>query len=67
MCLAIPGKIKKVSGEEAIIDYNGLEKKANISLVDVKINDYVIVHAGFAIEKLTKKDAHKTLNYFYNE
>jgi hydrogenase expression/formation protein HypC len=66
MCLAIPGKIKKILGQKAIIDYNGLKKEANISLVDVKVNDYVIVHAGFAIEKLTKKEAKETLTYFKN-
>jgi hydrogenase expression/formation protein HypC len=64
MCLAIPGKIKKINGQNAVIDYEGLEKNANISLVDVQVNDYVIVHAGFAIEKLTKDDAQETLSYF---
>jgi len=67
MCLAIPGKIKKIDGQQAIIDYDGLEKEANISLVDVQENDYVIVHAGFAIEKLSVQEAQETLKYFTNE
>ncbi len=66
MCLAIPGKIKSISGHKAIIDYDGLEKEANVSLIDGQVDDYVIVHAGFAIEKLSKKDAAKTLKYFNN-
>ena len=66
MCLAIPGKIIKINGDKAVINYNGLEKSANISLVDVQINDYVIVHAGFAIEKLPKEEAKETLKYFQN-
>lgn len=67
MCLAIPGKIIKINGQKALIDYDGLNKEANISLVDVQINDYVIVHAGFAIEKLSAKEAQATLKYFKND
>ena len=53
MCLAFPGKIKKITGQNAIVDFDGIEKKINISLVgDVKIGEFVIVHAGFAIEKV---------------
>ena len=61
MCLAIPGKVIKIEGEHAIIDYGGNRRKANISLVDVKVGDYVIVHAGFAIQKLNEKEAVETL------
>ena len=61
MCLAIPGKIIKVEGEHAIIDYGGVSREANISLVDVNVGDYVIVHAGFAIQKLNEKEARETL------
>jgi len=59
MCLAIPGKIKSVDKKNniALVDFDGIEREVNVSLVDVKKNDYVIVHAGFAIEKLTSKDA----------
>jgi hydrogenase expression/formation protein HypC len=51
MCLAIPGKIVKIKGQMAEADFQGVRKDINISLVDVKIGDWVIVHAGFAIEK----------------
>ena len=67
MCLAIPGKIIEIDKkrEKAKIDYgDGTKRKANISLVDVKIGDYVLVHAGFAIEKLDEKEAQDTLNLF---
>lgn len=50
MCLAIPGKIISISGEKAIADFSGIEKEINIVYVAPKIGDYVIVHAGFAIE-----------------
>lgn len=50
MCLAIPGKIieiiKNKDGDVAVVDYGGLKKEANISLVDVKEGDYVLVHVG---------------------
>ena len=53
MCLAFPGKIKKITGQNAIVDFDGIEKEINISLVgDVKFGEFVIVHAGFAIEKV---------------
>ena len=59
MCLAIPGRIKAVDKKTnvVLVDFNGIEREVNISLVDVKKGDYVIVHAGFAIEKLTSRDA----------
>lgn len=52
MCLAIPGKILKIKDQLATVDFQGVQKEINISLVDVKIGDYVMVHAGFAIEKI---------------
>ena len=67
MCLAIPGKIIKIDEkrEHAIVDYgDGTKRKANITLVNVKIGDYVLVHAGFAIEVLSEKEAMETLDLF---
>lgn len=67
MCLAIPGKIIDIdkNKEHALVDYgDGTKRKANITLVDVKLGDYVIVHAGFAIEILNEKEAQETLNLF---
>ncbi len=52
MCLAIPGKIIEIQGEKAIADFQGIKKEINISLVPAKIGDWVMVHAGFAIEKV---------------
>lgn len=67
MCLAIPGKIVEINKdqEHAIIDYgDGTKRKANVTLVNVKIGDYVLVHAGFAIEVLNEKEAKETLDLF---
>jgi hydrogenase expression/formation protein HypC len=67
VCLAIPGKIVEFdeNKEHATVDYgDGTKRKANVTLVDVKIGDYVLVHAGFAIEVLNEKEAQETLNLF---
>ena len=67
MCLAIPGKIIEIDSKKnhALVDYgDGTKRKANISLVDVKKGDYVLVHAGFAIEVLDEEEAKKTLDLF---
>ena len=53
MCLAIPGKIIEIDGQLATVDFSGMQKEINISLLnDVKKVEFVIVHAGFAIEKV---------------
>ena len=67
MCLAIPGKIIKINQKDDLshIDYgDGTKRTINISLVDVKNGDYVLVHAGFAIEKIDEAEARKTLDIF---
>lgn len=65
MCLAYPMKIKKIKGKIALCISEGIEKEVNIELLKkVKLGDYVMVHAGFAIEKVEKKEAKKTLKIF---
>lgn len=67
MCLAIPGKIIEIDSEKnhALVDYgDGTKRKANISLVDARKGDYILVHAGFAIEVLDEEEAKKTLDLF---
>ena len=67
MCLAIPGKIIEIdkNKEHATVDYgDGTKRKANITLVKVKIGEYILVHAGFAIEVLNEKEDLETLDLF---
>lgn len=67
MCLAIPGKIIRIKkDQQATADFNGVEKDINISLIKAKVGDYVIVHAGFAIEKMGKEEATDVLKIFKN-
>jgi len=64
MCLAIPGRVENVKDSKAIVDYGGIKREVDISLVDVKEGDYVIVHAGFAIQVLDEREAEETLKIF---
>jgi len=62
MCLAIPAKVLEVHGNKARVDFGeGVVREINVSLVDVKEGDYVLVHAGFAIHVLDKEEAEQTL------
>ena len=69
MCLAIPGKITKISGEGPLdrlgkIDFGGILKEANLAYVpDAQVGDYVIVHVGFAISKVDEAEALKVFEY----
>jgi len=67
MCLAVPAKVTKILDEKgyALVDYGGgVTRKVNISLVSVREGDYVMIHAGFAIEKLDEERARETINMF---
>ncbi|MFB0560450.1 MAG: HypC/HybG/HupF family hydrogenase formation chaperone [Candidatus Lokiarchaeia archaeon] len=65
MCLAIPAKVLEVQGEKAVVDFGGVKREAWITLVDnVKVGDYLIIHTGYAIQRLDKKDAEETLKLF---
>jgi hydrogenase expression/formation protein HypC len=60
-------KIIKVEGDKATVEAGGLKKKIGLHLVkDVKRGDYVVVHAGFAIEKVDEKYAKETLDILKN-
>ena len=62
MCLGIPSKIISVIGDKAIVSVGGTEYEASIQLLDdVKPGDYVLVHTGFALEKISEEEAIETL------
>lgn len=57
MCLAVPAKIVEISGENAVIETDGVRRACNLSFVrEPRVGDYVLLHAGFAIQKWTEKD-----------
>jgi hydrogenase expression/formation protein HypC len=58
-------KVLEVSGSRAVVNLEGVQRSVSLDLLeDVKAGDYVIVHAGFAIEKLKPDEAQKTLDLF---
>ena len=62
MCLAVPMKIIEVKGDEGFVESSGLKRKADFSLIKAaRIGEYVLLHAGFAIERVKEKEAQKTL------
>ena len=65
MCLAVPMKVLEVSGARAVVDLGGVRRTVSLDLMeDVRVGDYVIVHAGFAIEKLDEQEANARLELF---
>jgi hydrogenase expression/formation protein HypC len=55
-------KIVKIDGDTAFVETGGLKRKANISLLkSPQVGDYILMHAGFAIEKLKENEAKKTI------
>ncbi len=62
MCLGIPVKVMEVDGQTAVVDVGGARRDISLLLLeDVKPGDWVILHAGFAIEKMDEAEAEKTL------
>ncbi len=70
MCLAVPGKIIKIFENDPLsrmgqIDFSGISKEISLAyLPEAKLDDYVIVHAGFAISLIDEEDAKESLNAF---
>ena len=69
MCLAVPGKIVSIEGEEAIlrsgrVDFSGIIKQINLAYVpEAKVGDYVLVHVGFAINIIDEAEANQVFEY----
>jgi hydrogenase expression/formation protein HypC len=69
MCLAVPGKIVSVSGEDPLervgrIDFGGILKEASLAYVpECNVGDYVIVHVGFALSRVDEDEANKVFEY----
>jgi hydrogenase expression/formation protein HypC len=67
MCLAIPAKVVSVKEDKAKVDFGeGVLREVNVTLVNAKVGNYVLVHAGYAIQVLDEKEALETLE-LWNE
>lgn len=56
MCVALPGKVIEIKDRDAVVDFNGNQVTARAGLVEVKVGDYVLVHAGCVIQKVTQQE-----------
>lgn len=64
MCLAIPGKIKKIKGNKAYFDYESREYRSDISLAPkVEVGDWILMHDGRALSKISEKEAKENLEF----
>ena len=64
MCLAIPSRITRIENNMATIDVDGVQREVSLLLLeDAKVGEYVIVHAGFAIQKIDEFAAQETLKF----
>ena len=63
MCLAIPARVVNIRNDKAEVDLGeGVLREVNVTLVKVRVGDYVLVHAGYAIQVLDEKEAQETLD-----
>ena len=69
MCLAIPGKVTSISGEDPLlrsgkVDFGGVLKEVSLAYVpEVNVGDYVIVHVGFALSRVDEAEANQVFEY----
>lgn len=64
MCLALPMKVIKIKDKEGTVELGGVKRLVNLQLLaEVNIGDYLLIHAGFAIQKLDEEEAEKTLSF----
>jgi len=62
MCLAIPARVKEKRGDRAWVELGGVVREASLMLVpQAEVGDYILLHAGFAIQKLDREEAEETL------
>jgi hydrogenase expression/formation protein HypC len=67
MCLAIPARVERVNGDRAQVNFGeGVLREVNVTLVEAKVGDYVLVHAGYAIQTVDEKEALETIS-LWNE
>ena len=65
MCLAVPGKIISIENKNAQADFGGVTRKVSVAMLPgAKPGDYILVHAGYAIQFLSEQEAEETLSHF---
>ena len=63
MCLAVPMQVKSIREDLAVCEIDGVQREASLMMIDgVQVGDYVLIHAGFAIERIDEAEARQTLD-----
>ena len=63
MCLSVPARIESIDGDMAVVSAGGALFKAGLHMIeDPAVGDYILLHAGFAIQKISEKEALETLS-----
>ncbi|WOX55705.1 MULTISPECIES: HypC/HybG/HupF family hydrogenase formation chaperone [unclassified Methanoculleus] len=65
MCIAMPGEVLEIKeGNIGVVDFGDLQQEVRLDLVDVKVGEFVLVHVGFAIQRLSREDGLETREVF---
>ena len=65
MCVAVPAKVIEIYEYESLVDFGKIKKKVNTFFIeDIQIGDYVLIHAGCAVEKISEEEAIETIKLF---
>ena len=65
MCLGVPGKVVSIEEEMAMVDFGGVRREVSLLLCpEAQVGDYVLVHVGFAIQRLEEEEALETMRLF---
>jgi len=65
MCVAVPAEVLEIKeGNIGLVDYGELKQEVRLDLVDVKVGEFVLVHVGFAIQRLSREEGLETLEVF---
>jgi hydrogenase expression/formation protein HypC len=65
MCIAVPAEVVEIkTGNIGVVDYGDLRQEVRLDLVDVQVGDFVLIHVGFAIQKLSREEGLETLELF---
>jgi len=67
MCLSVPAKIESIDGDMAVCSVGGVSSNASLQMLDmddIQVGDYVLLHTGFALQKISSEEAEATLALF---
>ncbi len=68
MCWSVPGRIIEINGKIGTVEVSDIKKEVPLDLIsDPKIGEYVLIHAGYAIQKVDEEQAHFTIDFFKNK